>query len=84
MTEDPSDPDGQEERLCEVLLHYLESSERGNRPDSAVFLARHPEIAPELKEFLETHDRLDGLTAPLRLQSQMNLQAAVAGSALTV
>jgi WD40 repeat protein len=55
-----------DERLLEVLLDYIESSERGLQPDSAAYLARHPELAAELREFFETQDRLDSLTAPIR------------------
>jgi WD40 repeat protein/serine/threonine protein kinase len=63
------------DRLYDVLLDYLELSERGLRPDSAEFVALHPEFAPELREFLETQDRLDGLTAPLREVSRAVFQA---------
>jgi hypothetical protein len=52
--------------MYEALSGFLESAERGERPDPAGLLARHPEFARELRVFLETHDRLERLTAPLR------------------
>jgi WD40 repeat protein/serine/threonine protein kinase len=77
---DRSDETGETDRLYDVLLNYLESSERGARPDTAAFLARHPEFAPELQEFLDTHDRLDALTAPVREMSQSIVRAVHSGS----
>jgi serine/threonine protein kinase/Leucine-rich repeat (LRR) protein len=68
---DRSDPSAREERLFEVLLDYLESSEHGRPPDSAEWLARHPEFAPELREFLDTHSRLENLTEPVRSMSRI-------------
>ncbi len=66
MATDYGEPRGRDRRLCEVLLDYLESAERGHRTDRAGLLARHPDVAAELREFLETHDRLERLTAPVR------------------
>jgi hypothetical protein len=76
---DCSDPDDHEERLLRVLLDYIESSERGVQPDSAEILARHPDFAPELQEFLETQQQLDDLTAPVRQASQILFQATRSG-----
>ena len=69
-------PGGQDERLYEVLLDYLESTERGHTPDPDELLARHPEFAPELKEYLETRDRVEGLAAPLRWVTRAVLDAS--------
>jgi serine/threonine-protein kinase len=78
-----SGPSDHEERLQEILLDYLESSEKGVELDSAEVLARHPEFAPELKEFLETHERLQELTEPVRQLSQTLVQVTLAGGLLT-
>jgi serine/threonine-protein kinase len=72
------DPPGQE-RLQEILLDYLECSERGHRPDSAEILARHPDFAPQLKVFLETEHRIEEVTAPVRRLSQIILYATRSG-----
>jgi serine/threonine-protein kinase len=63
---DEKDSGGRDERLCQVLLEYLESSERGAPPDTAEWLARHPEFASDLQEFLQTQDQVDSLTKPVR------------------
>ncbi len=70
---------GGEERLYEVLLGYLEDAERGFQADSAELLARHPEIAPELRQFLEADDLLADLTAPVRRVAQTLHSAARSG-----
>jgi WD40 repeat protein/serine/threonine protein kinase len=77
---DRSHETGGTDGLFDVLLDYLESSERGDRPDAAALLARHPELAPELQEFMDTHDRLDALTAPVREMSQSIVRAVHSGS----
>ncbi len=59
----PADCD---ERLYQVIADFLDSAERRTRPDPAVLLRRNPEFGPELREFLEAHDLLEQLTAPVR------------------
>ena len=65
-----------DERLCSILLDFLESADRGAPADSAELLARHPEFAPELKDFLDTWVHVHSLTAPLRSVSQTLLEAS--------
>jgi WD40 repeat protein/serine/threonine protein kinase len=77
---DRSHKTGESDRLYDVLLNYLESSECGARPDTAAFLARHPEFAPELQEFLDTQDRLEALAAPVREMSQAIVRTVHSGS----
>ncbi len=77
-----SDPTTRDERLQEVLLHYFEAAERGIRPDSAELVARHPDLAPDLSEFLQTQHRLEDLTAPVRQVSAALAQAARSGWSL--
>lgn len=72
MTAIPESSDFEGGRLHEVLLEYLEASERGGQPDSAEYLARYPEFAPELREFFETEDRLVGLVSSLQLTPNSN------------
>ncbi len=81
MDVDSSDPSGKEEHLYEVLLDYLESSDRGLRPDSEELLSRHPEIASELKEFLDTLFELETLTEPVRSVSRILRESVRSGSA---
>src|SRR5262245_60769570 len=52
-------------RLQEVLVAYLEAVESGaSSPEE--WLARHPEFAAELSEFMANRGELDRLAAPLR------------------
>lgn len=43
-----------------AIAEYLDAVKRGVRPDRAVFLARHQNVAAELTEFLNDHAALDG------------------------
>src|SRR4051794_15354991 len=55
-----------EMRLVELLTEYLQAVEGRCAPDRRQFLDRHPELADDLAEFLEEHDRLMRLADPLR------------------
>ena len=52
--------------LDQVLAEYLAALDAGFRPDRAAILARHPEIADDLRRFFANQDRIEGLAAPLR------------------
>src|SRR5262249_33677776 len=78
-----SDPGAREEPLHQALLDYLESSERGPPPDVAELLRRHPEFAPELKDFLETQGQICDLTAPVRQVAQSLFRTARSGWPVT-
>jgi WD40 repeat protein len=69
-------PDVPDDRLCEILLEYLESAESGKHLDPKLLLAKHPEFAQDLREFLETRDRVEQLTAPLRWVARSFLEEA--------
>ncbi len=71
MSGDGGDRSGREERLQEVLVGYLEAAERGQAPEPAELLARHPEFAAELAGFLADRARLEGLAAPLRTAAEV-------------
>jgi hypothetical protein len=71
-----SDPAGSEQFLA-IVIGYLESTDRGDSPDTASLLAKHPALAPEFHEFVNTYAWLQRLTASVRGV----VQASRAGSA---
>ncbi len=62
--------DDREERLGELFSDWLEVLESGQSPDRQEWLARYPEYASELEEFLADEDRMRSLAAPLREAAQ--------------
>jgi outer membrane protein assembly factor BamB/tRNA A-37 threonylcarbamoyl transferase component Bud32 len=55
-----------EESIDAVIAAYLEAEAAGAPPDRSEILARHPELAGELRSFFADHDRVKGVAAPLR------------------
>jgi WD40 repeat protein len=66
MAVHPSTPTDRERRLDEAVAGYLEAVDRGLDPDPADWLARFPDLAPELERFLAGQRQIGGLLAPLR------------------
>jgi hypothetical protein len=56
-----------QERLERAVASYLEAADAGRAPDPGRWLARHPDLQPELGLFLADQARIDGLVGPLRL-----------------
>src|SRR5262245_18624111 len=54
-----------EARLEAVLSEYLRAREAGSAPDRADLVARHPDLAAELSEFLDDQSLFRGLASPL-------------------
>ena len=63
-SEGPIDERGR--RVDEAVGAYLEAVDHGNPPDPADWLARHPDLQPELAQFLADQSRLNRLVSPLR------------------
>jgi hypothetical protein len=53
-------------RLDAIVTAYLESCERGEQPVAEEWISRHPELAPDLTDFLASFDEVDKAFAPLR------------------
>jgi serine/threonine-protein kinase len=66
MAGHPSTPTDRDRRLDEAVAGYLEAVDRGLDPDPADWLARFPDLAPELERFLAGQRQVGGLLAPLR------------------
>jgi WD40 repeat protein/serine/threonine protein kinase len=55
-----------EERIDEVIAEFLEAEAAGQSPDRAALLARHPDLADELRSFFADHDRMRKFAEPLQ------------------
>jgi hypothetical protein len=64
MTEEAHDTPG-EERVDEVIAAYLEAERAGRAPPPGELLARHPELADELRSFFADRSRFRQLVAPI-------------------
>jgi WD40 repeat protein len=54
-----------DERLQSILVAYIEAAEAGHAPGREELLARHPEFAVELAEFLDGRECIEHAAAPL-------------------
>jgi WD40 repeat protein/tRNA A-37 threonylcarbamoyl transferase component Bud32 len=54
-----------EESIDEVIAEFLEAEAAGQTPNRAAFLARHPNLADELRSFFAHHDRMRIMAEPL-------------------
>jgi hypothetical protein len=66
MNTEPCNDAERETRLNELLIAYVEEVQQGRAPDRRQYLARYPEFAAELQEFLTLRDQMSRLAAPLR------------------
>jgi outer membrane protein assembly factor BamB len=62
----PAEPDvpSREQRLNDVVAAYLLAAENGEAPDAVELLARHPDLADDLRAFLADHARMRQAVAP--------------------
>jgi WD40 repeat protein len=73
MTPSPETPSAREGRVNEAIAAYLETAEAGEAPGRAEFLSRYPDLADDLRAFLDDRDRFAqaagrlGTTAPAPL-----------------
>jgi serine/threonine-protein kinase len=64
----PSSDTERERRLDEVLHDYLRAVDAGQAPDAEALVARHPDLADELRGFLSDQVMLDRMAASIRTQ----------------
>jgi hypothetical protein len=60
VTNQPREPT----RLEGVLAEYLHAVEAGGKPNRDELLAKHPDLADDLREFFTNHDRMEQLARP--------------------
>ena len=64
MSSEPT-PSDREQRFEQVLAEYLQAREAGRTPDPAELMARHPDLADELRAFFANRAQFARLAAPL-------------------
>jgi WD40 repeat protein len=69
MKSELTDSLDREQQVEAVLADYLEAARVGQAPARLDLLARHPDIASELKDFFADHDLVRDLAEPLRLDA---------------
>jgi eukaryotic-like serine/threonine-protein kinase len=78
MTTDQTETCEREQRLGVALADCLEAMDEGRTPDRADMLARHPEFADELAQFLDDQERVERCARPLRAAAQGDRGMALA------
>jgi hypothetical protein len=82
VVHDPPDPDPRDERVDGVILAYLQELDAGRVPDRRALLARHPDLADELKAFFADQDRVARLARPALAETTDEVPAPMQGQAL--
>ena len=67
--------------LAEILESYLADLEHGAAPDRAALFAAHPELADELRPYLESLDKLHAATHDLRAMRSLSGKGPVDSAA---
>src|SRR5579884_3541807 len=63
----PADPRSDSQaRVNQVIAAWLEALDAGRAPSREELIARHPDLADELRAFFADHDEVGLLAAPLR------------------
>jgi hypothetical protein len=66
VADDTTASEAHADRVDRVILGYLEAVDAGRAPDRRALLARHPDLADDLRAFFADHDGVGRLTRPLR------------------
>ncbi len=65
MPDQPDRDNTRRQKLDDVIGAFLVALASGQNPNPAEWLARHPDLCPELAEFFADRERLDDLVEPL-------------------
>jgi WD40 repeat protein len=61
----PAQPSDRDQQVDEIIAAYLDAERQGHAPDPAAWLAKHSELAEELKSFLANHEAVKRMAQPL-------------------
>jgi hypothetical protein len=64
MADDRHEPCAHERRVDEAIAEFLEAERAGRAPDPEAWLARHPDLADELRSFLADREHFARLARP--------------------
>jgi hypothetical protein len=59
-----ANPPSRDERVNAILADWLRAADAGQAPRRDELLARHPDLADELRSFFADHDAAAGLARP--------------------
>ncbi len=77
-----SDDQARRQRLDEAIGSFLVALDAGRKPNPRDWLARHPELCPELDEFFADRARVDDLIEPMRAAPERAFASRAAGRLL--
>jgi len=66
MISKPTDSLERDQRLQDVVLAYLQAIDAGQKPEQQDLLARHPDLAADLRAFFSGQHKIQAGIAPLR------------------
>ena len=70
MSDQMSQAQARRQRLDEAIGSFLVAHDAGRKPDHREWLARHPDLCPELADFFADRACVDDLIEPMRAASE--------------
>ena len=70
MSDQTNRDEARRQRLDEVIGSYLVALDAGRSPDPREWLARHPDLCPELADFFADRAAVDDLIDPMRVEGR--------------
>ncbi len=78
MNEPTQGPSDRDVKVQDLIAAYLEAAKTGQAPPREEWLAGHPELAEELRRFLDNHEWMQRMGVPPRQDSRHDSPATVA------
>ncbi len=82
MSDQADHDESRRRRLEEVIGSFLVALDAGPTPDPREWLARYPDLSPELADFFADRARMDNLIGPMRIAPEPVHGGRAAGSSL--